>query len=138
MDKDEVDDCLSRIPIAAAMGLTLLRADDEAVEMRIPLGGNANDKGTLFAGSSYSALVLAGWTLVMNRARTSGFVNPWAAIVDAHVHYAKAVREDLVVRAVFVEPPTLVPGARNWAKVRVGADDRLIFEGVFAVGERHA
>lgn len=127
----------SQIPIAAAMGLSIVTSGDASVTMRIPLSGNANDKGTLFAGSSYSALVLAGWMLAMNHARTSGFANPWAAIVDAHVHYAKPMREDLVVTAVFAEPPNLVPGARNWAKIRVTAADAILFDGTYAVGEKH-
>lgn len=128
----------SEIPLVEAMDLTIVKSDAASVEIRIPLRGNANDKGTLFAGSSYSALVLAGWTLAMNRARTNGFANPWAAVVDAHVHYAKPVREDLVVTAVFAEPPNLIPGARNWAKIHVSASDVLLFEGTYAVGEKHS
>ncbi len=126
-----------KIPLARAMGLEVLSADADAVEVRIPLGTNANDKGTLFAGASYSGLVLAGWTLAMNRAFASGFEKPWAAVVDAHVHYAKAIAEEVVARAAFAEAPNLVPGARNWAKVRVTVGEKLAFEGVYAVGVRH-
>ena len=126
-----------KIPLARAMGLEVLSADADAVEVRIPLGTNANDKGTLFAGASYSGLVLAGWTLAMNRAFASGFEKPWAAVVDAHVHYAKAIAEEVVARAEFAEPPNLVPGARNWAKVRVTVGEKLAFEGTYAVGVRH-
>lgn len=126
-----------KIPLARAMGLEVLSADADAVEVRIPLGTNANDKGTLFAGASYSGLVLAGWTLAMNRAFASGFEKPWAAVVDAHVHYAKAIAEEVVARAAFAEAPNFVPGARNWAKVRVTVGEKLAFEGVYAVGVRH-
>ena len=120
-----------KIPLARAMGLEVLSADADAV------GTNANDKGTLFAGASYSGLVLAGWTLAMNRAFASGFEKPWAAVVDAHVHYAKAIAEEVVARAAFAEAPNLVPGARNWAKVRVTVGEKLAFEGAYAVGVRH-
>ena len=126
-----------KIPLARAMGPDVLSADADAVEVRIPLGTNANDKGTLFAGASYSGLVLAGWTLAMNRAFASGFEKPWAAVVDAHVHYAKAIAEEVVARAAFAEAPNLVPGARNWAKVRVTVGEKLAFEGAYAVGVRH-
>ena len=126
-----------KIPLARTMGLEVLSADADAVEVRIPLGTNANDKGTLFAGASYSGLVLAGWTLAMNRAFASGFEKPWAAVVDAHVHYSKAIAEDVVARAEFAEAPNLVPGARNWAKVRVTVGEKLAFEGTYAVGVRH-
>ena len=126
-----------KIPLARAMGLEVLSADADSVTVRIPLGTNANDKGTLFAGASYSGLVLAGWTLAMNRAFASGFEKPWAAVVDAHVHYAKAIAEEVVARAEFAEAPNLVPGARNWAKVRVTVGEKLAFEGTYAVGVRH-
>ena len=138
MNAEEVNGFIQeKIPLARAMGLEVLSADADSVTVRIPLGTNANDKGTLFAGASYSGLVLAGWTLAMNRAFASGFEKPWAAVVDAHVHYAKAIAEEVVARAEFAEAPNLVPGARNWAKVRVNVGEKLAFEGVYAVGVRH-
>ena len=124
------------IPIMDAMGLQVLSADERQVTVRIPIAPNKNDKGTLFAGSSYSGLVLAGWTLAMNRARASGFRNPWTAVFDAHVHYAKPIVEDVVAVATFLEEPNLVPGARNWAKIAVSVEGKLAFEGTYAVGER--
>lgn len=137
MNADEVNAFIqSKIPLVRAMGLVVESADADAVTVRIPLAANANDKGTLFAGASYSGLVLAGWTLAMNRAFASGFEKPWAAVVDAHVHYAKAIAEDVVARAEFAEAPNLVPGARNWAKVRVTVGEKLAFEGTYAVGVR--
>jgi len=137
VNADEVNAFIqSKIPLVRAMGLVVESADADAVTVRIPLAANANDKGTLFAGASYSGLVLAGWTLAMNRAFASGFEKPWAAVVDAHVHYAKAIAEDVVARAEFAEAPNLVPGARNWAKVRVTVGEKLAFEGTYAVGVR--
>lgn len=127
---------LKDIPVVNGMGLRVESADAQSVTIRIPIEPNRNDKGTLFAGSSYSGLVLAGWLLAMNRARTSGFADPWAAVVDAHVHYAKPIRETVHATATFVDEPHLVPGARNWAQIRVTVDDRLVFEGRYAVGER--
>ena len=109
---------------------------EDHVAVQIPMAGNGNDKGTMFAGASYSALVVAGWCLVMNRALASGFRKPWAAIVDAHCHYAKPVAADALATATFAEPPVLVPGARNWPKVKVQIGEQVAFEGVYAVGER--
>ena len=122
------------IPLINAMSLRVLSASPESVEVDIPFEGNGNDKGTLFAGAAYSAMVLAGWTLAMERAKASGFDNPWAAIVDAHIHYAKPVRENATATAVFAEEPNLVPGARNWAKVKVSIGEVVAFEGTYAVG----
>lgn len=114
----------------------VVEVTDDHVAVHIPMAGNGNDKGTMFAGASYSALVVAGWCLVMNRAFASGFKKPWAAIVDAHCHYAKPVVEDALATATFAEPPVLVPGARNWPKVKVQIGEQIAFEGVYAVGER--
>lgn len=133
----DVNQMLSEnIPVVDGMGLHVDVSDGQCVTLRIPIEPNRNDKGTMFAGASYSGLVLAGWLLVMNRARESGFQDPWVAVVDAHVHYAKAIRETVLAAATFAEAPHLVPGARNWAQVRVMVDDRLAFEGSYAVGER--
>ena len=126
------------IPLISAMNLRVISASSDAVEVALPFEGNGNDKGTLFAGASYSAMVLAGWTLAMERAKASGFTNPWAAIVDAHVHYAKPIREDSTATAVFDEEPNLVPGARNWAKVKVLVGEAVAFEGTYAVGIKKA
>ncbi len=126
----------SDIPIVAGMGICVASVDENCVTVRIPIDPNRNDKGTLFAGASYSGLVLAGWVLAMTRAKASGFANPWAAVVDAQVHYAQAIRETVVATATFAEDPHLVPGARNWAKVKVTVEGRLVFEGRYAVGEK--
>ena len=134
---EELNESLAAsILIMGGMGLQVVSADARTVTVRIPIAPNRNDKGTLFAGASYSGLVLAGWTLAMERARASGFRRPWVAVVDAHVHYAKPIREDVLAKAEFAEEPNLVPGARNWAKVKVMVDERLAFEGTYAVGER--
>lgn len=123
------------IPSVGALRLEVVSVDGARVAVRIPAGGNGNDKGTLFAGSLYSGLVLAGWCLAMSRARASGFAHPWAAIVDAHVTYAKPLRTDVEAVAVFVQEPHLVPGARNWAHVSVSIGDAVAFIGRYAVGE---
>ena len=123
------------IPSVGALRLEVVSVDAARVAVRIPADGNGNDKGTLFAGSLYSGLVLAGWCLVMARARESGFDHPWAAIVDAHVTYAKPLRTDAEAVAVFAEEPHLVPSARNWARVSVSIGDEVAFIGRYAVGE---
>ena len=123
------------IPSVGAMRLEVISADAARVAVRIPADGNGNDKGTLFAGVLYSGLVLAGWCLAMARARESGFLRPWAAIVDAHVTYAKPLRADAEAVAVFAVEPHLVPGARNWATVSVSIGAEVAFTGRYAVGE---
>jgi thioesterase domain-containing protein len=52
------------IPISAAMGFRVARADLEAVELFAPLEPNVNHRNTAFGGSSISLAILAAWTLV--------------------------------------------------------------------------
>ena len=124
-----------KIPLVGnSMHIEVLSADDKCVKVKIPMQGNSNDKGTMFAGVSYSALVVAGWCLAMNKAYSCGFENPWAAIVDAKCNYKKALREDAVATAEFLEPANPVPGEKNWIKVKAAIGNEMTFEGVYAVG----
>ena len=63
---EELNESLAaNIPIMGGMGLRVVAANAQGVTVQIPIEPNRNDKGTLFAGSSYSGLVLAGWMLAM-------------------------------------------------------------------------
>jgi thioesterase domain-containing protein len=138
MDQESFNKLLrEKLPcVWEGLHVQVVEVAEDHVTVRIPMAGNGNDKGTMFAGAAYSALVVAGWCLVMNQAFASGFKKPWAAIVDAHCHYAKPVAADALATATFAEPPVLVPGARNWPKVQVQIGEQVAFEGVYAVGEQ--
>lgn len=133
---EEINDIFKeKIPLVGnSMHIEVVSADDKCVKVKIPMEGNANDKGTMFAGVSYSALVIAGWCLAMNKAYASGFENPWAAIVDAKCNYRKALKEDSVAIAEFLEPAFPVAGEKNWLKIKAYVTDSITFEGVYAVG----
>ena len=45
---------------------------------------------------------------------------------------------DSTATAVFAEAPNLVPGARNWAKVKILVGEAVAFEGTYAVGIKKA
>ena len=125
-----------QIPLVGnGIKIDVLEADEACVKVRVPMDGNGNDKGTLFAGASYSALVVAGWCLVMARARACGFERPWAAVVEAHCRYVKAVRADSVAVVTFSESAEPKVGARNWLKVSGHIGDAVVFEGTYAVGQ---
>lgn len=64
-----------------ALGLELDLTPDKLI-IRAPLSANVNDKGTVFAGSIYSAAVLAGWQAVNYSMITRG-VTASAAVVDS-------------------------------------------------------
>ena len=53
-----------RIPLAAAMGMTVERADAEGVRLCAPLAPNVNHHGTVFGGSISALSLLSAWTMV--------------------------------------------------------------------------
>ena len=52
------------IPISRALGVTVVRADADGVELHAPLAANINHRSTVFGGSAISVAILAAWTLV--------------------------------------------------------------------------
>ena len=122
---------LKRIEPYAVLGLRLeALAADEAVIL-LPLAGNRNDKGTCFAGSLYSALVLAGWCLTMKACADLGD-GPWEAVVKgSQVSFLRPVASDC--RAVARLDRTPEPKGEGRWKVAVtvaafDAENRLCAE----------
>jgi thioesterase domain-containing protein len=62
----------SRVPLAAAMGLTVRAADARRVELVAPLIPNINHAETVFGGSAVALAILAAWTLLYVRETARG------------------------------------------------------------------
>lgn len=58
-----------RIPITKAMGVKVLEASADRVELEAPLPPNINHSGTVFGGSAASVAVLSAWSLLHVRLR---------------------------------------------------------------------
>lgn len=58
-----------QIPITAAMGVSVVHATTERVELNAPLSPNINHRETVFGGSAAAIATLAAWTLVLVRLR---------------------------------------------------------------------
>ena len=84
---------LKNIPIASQMQVEIVDFSETALSIRAPLAPNINDKGTAFAGSLFSAMVLAGWMYVTARLRTEG-IDAEAVAAAANIRYAKPVMDD--------------------------------------------
>lgn len=54
---------LEKIEPFMRLGMRFLDASPGSIAIQAPLEGNRNDKGTMFAGSIYSVMALAGWAL---------------------------------------------------------------------------
>jgi len=113
---------LDRIEPLEKLGIEWVGNDSTVSRFQIPLQGNRNDKGSLFAGSQYAALVIAGWYHASNWARQEGHSEK-VAIKDSEVSYPKAALSDLTVRAQFLQPPDLRSSGHWRALVEVEARD---------------
>jgi len=105
-----------------ALGIELVQYEKGRALFKVPLIGNRNDKGTLFAGSQYSALVLSGWYLTSNWASEND-LGEKVAVKDSNANYPKAALSDLLVEAVFDTEPDKRPSGHWRAKVTVTAKD---------------
>ena len=84
---------LHKIALFQGLGITVGSDEADSVTLNLPLEGNTNDKGTMFAGSLYSLMVLAGWKLSINQSEKAG--RPGDVVIsDASVKYLRPVTED--------------------------------------------
>ena len=97
----------NRIPITDAMQFVVEFVPPATVRIQVPLDANRNDKQTAFAGSIYSALVLAPWHLLDHLVTR---VHPRAKIVvyEAVVNYYKPITTNFVTRVSLPDPAELL------------------------------
>jgi thioesterase domain-containing protein len=105
-------------------GIRLLKATDTEVSFHVPLDPNINDKGTLFAGSQYSGLVISGWYLASQWAKSQN-LGEKVAVKDCSVSYPKAALSDITATAVFKQAPDKRPSGHWRVLVEVtGIDEQ--------------
>ena len=66
-DFQEIEDELRKIEPFSSLHMGFVDCTDDQMSLSIRLEGNLNDKGTMFAGSIYSVLVLTGWALMKHQ-----------------------------------------------------------------------
>ncbi len=84
---------LDSIPLASKMQLKVLDFSVHELSIAAPLLPNINDKGTAFAGSLFSAMVLAGWLYVTVRLKQEG-IDAEAVASASDIRYLKPVTGD--------------------------------------------
>lgn len=90
---------LNKIALFQGLGITVIKDNVDNVILQMPLNGNTNDKGTMFAGSLYSLMVLAGWKLAINVSEDAGAPGD-VVISDASVKYLRPVTESCQASAI--------------------------------------
>lgn len=129
------------IPLTGALGLRVAAYDGAALTLAAPIAPNLNHKRTVFGGSLYSVLVLAGWGLLTLKLREAG-VGAQIVIHEAYIRYHLPVETDF--EAVCTLPAadtyegflrTLRRRARARiqlaAQVRAGAREAVGFSGSY-------
>ena len=87
-----------KIEPAKAMQISVVSYSSDGLELAAPLAPNINDKGTAFAGSISSMLVLAGWGLITLRLREAG-IQADVMVSKSETNYQRPIRADMHSRA---------------------------------------
>ena len=90
------------IDIAGLMGIELELFEGDSVKLYAPISKNRNDKGTFFAGSIYSVMVLSGWSLVTSILNEHGYDSN-VVIATSSIDYIKPAKDDVFAIASVVE-----------------------------------
>ncbi len=113
---------LDQIEPFRTLDFSLDAAEPERVVMSVPLDGNRNDKGTMFGGSVYSAMVLAGWILCIEQGKAAGSEGD-IVIKDSSIAYLRPVNGRLTVTATAAGAPAQTRRGNLAFRIRVVADD---------------
>lgn len=90
---------LEQIEPFHSLGFRAVEIGERRVVISVPLAGNRNDKGTMFGGSVYSAMVLAGWKLCVEQARQRDLKGD-IVVRDSSISYLRPMTSDLQAEAV--------------------------------------
>jgi len=99
-----MEDYLKKIEPYSTLKMELVECTDTGSSISINLDGNRNDKGTMFAGSIYSVMVLTGWTLAKHICdiKTSDYD---VVIKDSTSKFIKPVSSGSIARATLSGNP---------------------------------
>lgn len=82
--------------MTSALGVKVVRADENEVEVSAPLHPNRNHLGTAFGGSLNSVCLLACYTWLFNVLKTRGY-DEHIVLKTSQIHYFHPVDQDLRV-----------------------------------------
>ena len=134
----------AEVPLVRAMGVSILRYDNDGLALSAPLEANRNYRGTAFAGSLATLVTLAGWALTHLEVQEMGLKGEVAAS-QSRIDYLKPVTVS-TIEAFCPMPPRdavsklqrmlLRRGMGRWelnAHIRAGDELAVAFTGKYAV-----
>ena len=89
-----------QIPITAHMGVQIVEATPQRVELSAPLAPNINHRETVFGGSAAAVATLAAWTLVLVRLREAE-LSGRLVIARNSMEYQKPITDDFTAVSNF-------------------------------------
>ena len=100
----------ANLPLATAMQVRVIHADEERVELAFPLAPNLNHERTAFGGSLAAAGMLAAWGLVWLQSRKIDPV-PRLVIAESAMRFIRPADEAFTARCAW-------PRSGSWDSVR--------------------
>lgn len=85
------------IPLTQALDVRVKQWQDQQLQLEIPLAPNTNHKQTMFGGSVYCALTLAGWGWLYLRLRDAKITEGEIVIHGGNIEYPAPVKNDAIV-----------------------------------------
>lgn len=85
------------IPLSAAMGIKVVKANSHQVILSAPLSNNINHKKTVFGGSLHASATLACWSLLYLKLREAVKEPVQIVIAKSEVMYCAPVETDFFV-----------------------------------------
>ena len=120
-----------QIPITKAMGVCVVSADVDHVELKAPLAPNINHRETVFGGSAAAVATLAAWTLVLVRMRAEN-LDGRLVIARNSMEYQKPITADFSAIASAEDLNSwkkFVAGLNRKQRGRVTASSCLLLDG---------
>lgn len=88
----------AQIPLAQALGVTVVQADDSCAIVRAPLEPNRNHMGTAFGGSLAALLILSGYTWLYQLMAARRY-HVHVILQKTETEYLYPVEDDIEARA---------------------------------------
>ena len=97
-----------QIPLANAIGVTVLSVAEDAVALQAPLAPNINHRQTVFGGSASALAILAGWALLHVRLRSAGIADR-LVIQRNTMEYQHPIHGQFTARSMLAHPDRWKP-----------------------------
>ncbi len=103
MNEKELEQLLHlEIPITQALGISVLKLDEQRIEVSAPFENNKNIHNTAFAGSIYTTATLAAWSLMTNFAKLKDLQGA-VVLAKGEIKYLKPINGDIVAHSALPE-----------------------------------